>query len=46
MRIISLMVRKELSMFMLKNMKVQPAMGWDCDTLIDIFKMLDYEENK
>ena len=44
-RIVSLMIRKELSMFLLKNMKEQPKVEWDCDVFIDIFKMLDYEED-
>ena len=43
-RIVSLMRRRELSMFLLRNMKEQPKEDWDCDILIDIFKMLDYDE--
>ena len=43
-RVISLVIRRELSMFLLKNMKDQPKEEWDCDLFVDIFKMLDYEE--
>ena len=43
-RIISLMKRRELSMFLLKNMKDKPTEDWDYDIFIDIFKVLDYAE--
>ena len=44
-RTISLMKRRELSMFLLKNMKDQPKEDWDCDIFVDIFKMFDCIEN-
>jgi hypothetical protein len=40
------MIRKELSMFLLQNMREQPKNEWDCDMFIDIFKMLDYQESR
>jgi len=37
------MKRRELSMFLLKNMKDQPTEeDWDSDLFVDIFKMFDY----